>query len=334
MFQFAALANAAENSFLRFAIPVFLIGLFEVLLILLYLYMPNWISHGVKLFKMLPSEKVLQDLVENESYEKALEYTGFAYEPGQDIFHSIMYPWQRNFGYCRLYDEAAAPLSLIIDCEPITFEYDNKRWMIEFWKGQYGMTTGGEIGIFYTEDDDLDIPEIFTGTFYNSVSDIDLLDMSFTLRKKNKPLFTRKGRHWWLTGFVLGEFADPADLKMDIQITLKDWAMCAAFVKGLQKAGYAPDELDVKNHSVRLQFGKAHTPQPITRTASTDWIMQRKNELLCKEYQNLTKDFATTPEKLKAVQEHSPEMYTKVLNMGKTKQVYSAYSKLYKFVNK
>jgi len=45
-----------------------------------------------------------------------------------------------------LYDEAAAPLGMIVDCEPIHFEYKGKRWLIQFWKGQYDLPTGAEVG--------------------------------------------------------------------------------------------------------------------------------------------------------------------------------------------
>ena len=37
---------------------------------------------------------------------------------------------------------------MIIDCEPICFMYGGKNWMIELWKGQYGLETGGEIGVY------------------------------------------------------------------------------------------------------------------------------------------------------------------------------------------
>lgn len=85
-----------------------------------------------------------------EELNRDLKPFGFAYDPSQDLFYSLMDCWQRNFGYCRLYDEATATFSMIIDCEPIYFRYGGKKWLIEFWKGQYGMTTGGEIGIYYT----------------------------------------------------------------------------------------------------------------------------------------------------------------------------------------
>jgi len=55
----------------------------------------------------------------NDELDKAIEIAGYSYDPKQDIFYSTMDPWQRDIGYCRLYDELAAPLGMIIDCEPI-----------------------------------------------------------------------------------------------------------------------------------------------------------------------------------------------------------------------
>ena len=85
-----------------------------------------------------------------------LEETGFAYELKGDYFYSLMNCWQRKVGYCQLYDEAAPLFNMIMDCEPVTFSYAGKRWLIELWKGQYGITTGAEIGIYHTEQDDID----------------------------------------------------------------------------------------------------------------------------------------------------------------------------------
>ncbi len=42
-----------------------------------------------------------------------LEPFGFAYEPYQDIFYSLQYPWQRELGYCKLYDEGFKRLGCI-----------------------------------------------------------------------------------------------------------------------------------------------------------------------------------------------------------------------------
>jgi hypothetical protein len=259
---------------------------------------------------------------------------GFAYEPYQDIFYSLMYPWQRELGYCRLYDEASAALSMIIDCEPIRFEYNGRRWMIEFWKGQYGMTTGGEVGIYYTTGPDLNIPGVFNGTFYYCVKDEDCINMSYIFKKNGNILFTRSGYHWWLTGFKLGEYSKPSELSMDITLDLYDRRMASAFVDALVKAGYQDHEYLVQGRRVIVRFDKPHTKQPLTRTGLTEFIMQRNNESLCSSYQLLTEAYSDTPDKLEVVRKESPSMYNQILNFGKPRAVFDSFNTIRGYLNR
>lgn len=269
-----------------------------------------------------------------EELNRDLKPFGFAYDPSQDIFYSLMDCWQRNFGYCRLYDEASAVFSMIIDCEPIYFRYGGKKWLIEFWKGQYGMTTGGEVGIYYTSEPDLDIPGIFSGTFYHCVKDEDRINMSFILRKNDNILIARSAYHWWLTGFKLGEFSQPSELTMDIILDLHDRQMTEAFVRGLKEAGYSDDEYGVRGRRVYIHFDKPHTPQPFTRNPLTVNIMQRNNRSFCEAYQYLTQAYTNTLDKLSAVKQISPQMYSQILNMGKPHQVFEAYNRIKRFLSK
>lgn len=263
----------------------------------------------------------------NEELDKLIALAGYAYDPLQDIFYSIMYPWQRNFGYCRLYDEAAAPSGMIIDCEPIYFEYKDKKWLIELWKGQFDLVTGGEIGV-YTREADLNIPGIFTGTFYNCASDEDCLWMSFELKKNNEHLFSRRARHWWLTGFKLGEFSEPWELTMHASITLHDTQMRDAFIGGLLEAGYSENELTINKRTVSFVYDVPRTPQPITRTKITDWLIQRKNEYLCKKFMELTGGFDNILDKLNILKEKDPAMFERAINIGKNRHIFDMHDKI------
>ena len=51
--------------------------------------------------------------------------------------------------------------------------------MIEFWKGQYGITAGAEIGVYRTEG--ILAPEQYEHALFQSVSDEDLFPMSMEL---------------------------------------------------------------------------------------------------------------------------------------------------------
>ena len=253
----------------------------------------------------------------NEELDKAIELAGYSYDPEQDIFYSSMNPWQRNVGYCRLYDEAAAPMGMIIDCEPIYFEYNQKKWMIGFWKGQYDLVTGGEIGI-YTAELDFNVLGR-SGAFYISATNDERLKMAFVLKKNNKILFARDEKHWWLTGFKLGEFSEPSELTMEIKMNLENAAMRDAFVDGLKKAGYADNEITANGYTVSFTFAAPRTRQPITRTKGTDLLIQKKNKELCDLYHAITGESGTIPEKIKIIQEQAPHLYEKIIRMGKAK---------------
>jgi hypothetical protein len=259
---------------------------------------------------------------------KQIEDAGYTYDPKQDIFLSNVNSWQRKMGYCRLFDEVVAPLGIIVDCEPIKFEYGGKRWLIEFWKGQYGMTTGAEIGVYTTKEPDLYIPNFFNGTFYKCAGDAELLHMSYTLVKSGEILFARKGRHWWLGGFKLGEFSEPSELKMYLTITLKNPVMRNAFVKGLKEAGYSDYEISIDENAVGVVFDRARSTQPVTRIAETDWVTQRKNKLLCDKYQKITGSYDNFPDKMNAIWEQAPEIRDAILNIGKNRKVFKLYEKI------
>lgn len=265
------------------------------------------------------SDKLIQINDELESF-------GFAYDPEGDYFYSTMNSWQRDFGYCQLYDETAPTLSMIIDCEPIYFDYAGKRWLIEFWKGQYGITTGAEVGIYNTEKRGINIPGVFQGTFYHAVKDEERLEMAFTLVKNDQTIIRRKELHWWLTGFKLGEFSYPNELKMYIEIGFKDPAMRSAFVEGLVRAGYTREEFSERNNIVYIVFDVPHTRQPYSRSPLVENIMQENNSRNVELFNNTTKAFVNIIDKLYSLRQSQPDYYKNVLSIGKPKQLFDVYS--------
>ncbi len=174
--------------------PILLIAILIIAGIYLsriYRRFPQWLTA----FKAMLAIIGFKRQIDQETLDKVIATAGYSYDP-KEIFYSNMDAWQRKLGYCRLYDEAAASLGMIIDCEPIYFTYGGKRWLIEFWKGQYDLTTGCEIGVYTTEGFDLDIPSVFKGPFYHAASNEELLQMSLSLKKNGETLLTRVDKHW------------------------------------------------------------------------------------------------------------------------------------------
>ena len=264
---------------------------------------------------------------QSEHLNQLLKEAGFGYDPSTDVFFSLRDCWQREMGYCRLFDEGAGSFNMIMDCEPIHFSHRGKRWMIELWKGQYGITTGGEIGIYYTDRDDISVKD-FSGPLYESVPDEEMLAMGFTLRKNGQVLFRRKDVHWWLTGFRLGEFSSPDELTMDAWIRFPDRSMRDAFLQGLTNAGYRKDEFSVRHHTVQIRFIRPHGPQPAMRGTIQEKLVQKTNRTNCRLYQRVTESCTNTPDKLAYLENLAPDLFEFCMHSLYARGFYEIYEGL------
>lgn len=157
--------------------------------------------------------------------------------------------WQYNFGFGKVYDVFAPYLLLEYDYVRIFFTYENKDWMLQMWKGQYGMIFyGGEIGIYNREHSEDGVND---WTMYACPAEEDWLAMEMTLYHQNENgvyqrEFTREyEKYWWCTGFKNGHLRqeEPADeLRLAGRITLKDEEMAQIVYDGLLECGFKVGE--------------------------------------------------------------------------------------------
>ncbi len=225
-----------------------------------------------------------------------MEPFGFAYQHGEDAMTSRVDAWQREFGYCALYDQSAVHFGMVFDCEPIYFDYQGHTWLIEFWKGQYGICAGGEIGI-YQHDDPLNSQQYPTALF-QAVPDSQLLPISMRLRHRAGCLFSVGQNHWWLTGFRVGIFTRPEELEMTVSITFPDRAMLQGFTEGLLKAGYRRCDVEVCRLTATFTFANPHSPQPRASRRLAVWFSQWKNHLFCRIYHWITRPYSCTLDRI------------------------------------
>lgn len=153
--------------------------------------------------------------------------------------------WQYNFGFGKIYDIASPYLLLEYDYIRIFFTYEGKDWMLQMWKGQYGMVFyGGEIGIYNRPHVDDGMSE---WTFFNCPAEEDWLNMEMTLWHEQLDgtwvrEFTREyDKYWWCTGFKNGHLRqeEPADeLRLEGRITFLDEEMTQLVADGLKECGF------------------------------------------------------------------------------------------------
>ena len=301
-----------------------------IIIIILILLLYRWI---------IQRKEAIDNVLQRTDEEKikdindALDIYGFIYDKNNDIICSNMYPWQREVGYCKLYDDTAPFINMIIDSEPIYFEYDNRRWLIEIWKGQYGMTTGGEIGIYVSEMDDIDIPVIFSGTFFKAVSDEELLNMSFNLKMNGEDLFQRHDYHWWLTGFDVGVFSSPNNLSMEVMLSFPNSNMKNAFLNGLKRIGYKDNEIKIINNRVCFNFNKPKSNQSYSRYKLITPFIQFMNKIYCEIYNLITKDFVRTIDKIDFLRLYYPNLFKLIAGKNRMKKLQKYYKSISSYIN-
>lgn len=220
----------------------------------------------------------------NVSYD-GFNALGFAYSEKKDVFYSTKNAWQKNFGYSHSYDVLAPIGAMIIDTEPIRFYYDNKNWLITFWKGQYGMTTGAEIGVYYTSDQ-----VVNKSTLYMPAEKKDMLDMSFTLYRKNQFITEVHAKHWWLAVFKLGMFSKPRHLVMDAKITFNSEEQLQAFLTSFKKLRHKKKNYYVEGKTFIFHYKKPKTRKVWTRFFLLEVIMQHYNKRNVKLYNKYLSD--------------------------------------------
>jgi hypothetical protein len=241
---------------------------------------------------------------------KSVFAAGFSYDDKQDIIFSRMDALQRKLGYAYGYDDLAFLISAEIDCEPIFLDYRGKTWMIELWKGQYGLMTGCEIGVYNRAHESslspmyafLDAtvgkrpydPDKSHNMFFDCAGNDELLEMSFTLHRRGQKLFSRGDpvpeKHWWLTGFKWGELSSPDDLSMDVLIKFPDTQMSQLFANALTALGYRPPL--VQGPSVRFTFDQPRTkfqPRKDPDKRSTFDNVRTANNAIVSTYTHLYK---------------------------------------------
>jgi hypothetical protein len=173
----------------------------------------------------------LQDLLFNtkdpNTAGKILEFAGFEYDAEQCIYYSQMEPLQRYFGFNYIYDMMAPMAGMYYDTKRIQFDYAGKDWMIQLWKGQYGITAGAEIGLYNKTDKIMQ---------YDCASNDELITMSFDFYNQDEYVFSRgPEKHWWLTGFKVFHAGIPMAIDLDIKLEFPDVQMANAFEQGLKE---------------------------------------------------------------------------------------------------
>ncbi len=238
---------------------------------------------------------------------------GYSYDPHQDIISSRNDAWQRNVGYTGIFDRAASHFNMVFDYLPVYFSYQNRTWLIEFWKGQYGINTGAEIGIYYA-DQILSGDELSFAQF-EAVDDRDMLPLSFCLIKGNKSLASVSKKTWWLTAFCMGIFSRPGELTQNISIHFPNCEMLYSFLNSLYKTGISKQYVKICGNEICIQYKDSPVRHyNFFARISRGWA-QFANHIFCHIYLFMTRCFSLTIDRLLYLYYLLPFAFRKMLTL-------------------
>lgn len=282
---------------------LFLVILFAIMCMILFHWKKKRIIRKICCLSMCDKCRFLNELVAPLGYE---------YDVGQDIFTSTTDAWQKYYGYTDFYDKAAAVGSMIFDCQPVYFNYDNRTWLIEFWKGQYGINTGSEAGVY--QADTVVAPEKLDTTLFAAVAEPDFLDMRTSLFENGKQIAELRATHWWLTIFSMGRFSQPDNLTLNITIRFPDLEMRNAFIDGLLDAGYQRESLCICFTAVTVTFDTCRCHWSCLQKLYRKYV-QLKNRFFCWLYRFVTKPFTCTCDRLLYLYYFFPFAFRRMLRL-------------------
>lgn len=241
---------------------------------------------------------------------------GFALNERDDYFYSIHDAWQKGMGYCTLYDKMAPALRMLIDCEPVYFEYADKIYLVETWKGQYGIATGAEVGIYEASKREVADAGGVEKTLFYAVDEKTGFYIYFDLYRKGKPFIKRLEKHWWLTAFKVGMCSKSRELQMHVEILFPNQLMSNAYYHALLETGYSKDSLTYYQNVVAYDFDVPKTEQfKIWRIRK--WWVSYRNLANAKRYLKYTREYNNETDRLTYLSYRYPILFRMILKTAK-----------------
>ena len=230
---------------------------------------------------------------------------GFAYDAESDTFFGREDGWQKEYGYHPFYDKSALAMGMVIDCEPIVFSCREKEYMIELWKGQYGICAGGEIGFYQKE-----------GGNFRAMDKSEIPSTETELLHGEEILFCRSDRSWWVTGFCLGRFCPPVELEMSVSFYFIDYCMAESFAKAVEEKGYPGYTWWRYGNHITLFFDRPYSRQPVLRQSVRYRLWLFKLRWFCRIFSWFTGNYDNSGDKILYLSEKLPWLFRLALRFG------------------
>lgn len=148
-----------------------------------------------------------------------------------------------------------------------------------------------------------------------------MLPMSIRLYRHSTELAHLCARHWWLTAFDMGLYANPRELSMEVCITFPNRTMMVSFVNALD----ATDKCSYQVRGLRVfivfTYCSSCVLSPIRKLLCR--FKQWQNRLLCRLFRWVTKPFTSSLDRLLCLYFYLPSILRRLLRNKKRKKCHN-----------
>lgn len=238
---------------------------------------------------------------------------GYVYHCCCGFFSSTVDAWQKAGGYTWAFDYLAPRFQMVFDSLPVYFNYQGRTWLIEFWKGQYGINAGGEIGIYHA--DRLLSQSEYRAAHFQAAGETEMLPCSMQLCLENGACVKISERHWWLTAFLPGVFSQPCNLCLKATLCFCSCEMLEAFYRGLCRAGYPAEAITVQNLCLSFTFRQPLKTHYGFLTRLRRRLSQCLNRMYCRLFLWVTRPFECTEDRILFLYYYLPFCFRKLMRL-------------------
>lgn len=218
--------------------------------------------------------KILKNVPIQEKDLKQITNTNlFEYFSTEDMYISRKADYSKEM-LSNFSNNISQYTGMAIDWQPVTFTYNNKKYMVSLWKGQYYVSTGAEVGVYELNKERMK----YAPVAFSPETKIEL-----TLKQGSNVLAQHEINDAWLTIYKPGLYYQKGSLSMDVSITFKDIQMSTAFVEALKELKYTPIVID---KTVSFSFKRTKFVQEeLAKEPDLVWQILQKG--LCEQYNAL-----------------------------------------------
>jgi hypothetical protein len=143
---------------------------------------------------------------------------GYRWNSGKKRFETHENAFQKNFGYFKGFDNVA-PFDIDDNPHYYVDKAHRKTWLVEYWKGNYWGTVGGEIGVYVY--DKIVPKDQWESTWYRSSLLTEQPSRKFSLSDTHGEIFALSKKNiFWRCGMAPYRNFDRTSLKLN-SITIK-----------------------------------------------------------------------------------------------------------------